>query len=67
MPASRKLYEDIASEIADAAVAARYLDHPRARQIALDALGDVAYKISASLKRDNPRFDRGKFIEACQL
>jgi hypothetical protein len=31
------------------------------------ALVDIAHRLADQLRNDNPRFDRQRFIEACQL
>lgn len=31
------------------------------------AVQSIAYRLADQLRQDNPRFDRGRFIEACQL
>lgn len=31
------------------------------------ALNDVAYMLAESMQRDNPRFDRSRFLKACGI
>lgn len=35
--------------------------------IPLVATRDVAYKLASMFKRDNPKFDRDRFLKACNL
>ena len=55
---TRRDYVAIAAELADAR---RYSDHPEQR-LGIDA---AAERIADTLARDNPRFDRKRFLAAC--
>jgi hypothetical protein len=49
--------------LAEALKAAAYALNPPERTGALLAANEIAHR----LKQDNPRFDRHRFIQACQL
>ena len=59
MPASKKLYESMALTIRRHAEMCRFTDIHLFRALAKDLCDD--------LKQDNMRFDREKFLEACNL
>lgn len=56
---TRKDYELIASHLAGT-----YRAHYMLRS--LDGVNAAIYSVARALAKDNPRFDRDKFIEACK-
>lgn len=63
---SKKDYEVIAVSVAATVRGSdRYQD--RERSIALHTCWEIAQELSAKLAKDNPRFDRERFLKACEV
>lgn len=64
MPASRKLYVEIAKSLQAALTSHGLAAHGRDRAL---AIGQCARLIAGDLANDNPRFDERRFFAACGL
>lgn len=58
MPASRKLYEDVAESFR---IANRQAENHLEKEVIRQLMNNIALDFT----KDNPRFDRNKFKEAC--
>ena len=63
---TRKHFETIAAAIAAQAATARHYSEQE-RQAALDSIGGIADSIADLAEKDNPRFQRGRFLKACGI
>jgi len=67
MSASAKLYEEVAAKLGSAGMFAVLSETEPERDAARQAVWVAIYGIADAFAADNPRFDRDRFIAACEF